>query len=338
MRSDAAVDSNMEISTRDPVRVGIIGVGNCASSFVQGLSYYGNAAANEPVPGLMNCELGGYRVGDIEISSAFDCSDLRQSRCQGPMMPGKLTTDELRGRIEALGPWFHNIELQGVKTAPTHFLGDYPAMKWRRFAHAIPLDLTGRTVLDIGCNAGFYSIEMKRRGAAHVVGIDCDEGYLAQARFAGEVSGFEIEFRKLSVYDVGALGARFDIVLFMGVLYHLRHPLLALDLIHEHVSQDLLVFQSMQRGSRKVAKLKKDYPFLEAEPFNRPEYPKLHFIEHRYAHDPTNWWVPNRACSEAMLRSAGFEITAHPEPEVYICRHVEAAKVAGAVYPARGDQ
>jgi myo-inositol-1-phosphate synthase len=74
MRSDAAVDSNMEISTRDPVRVGIVGVGNCASSFVQGLSYYGNAAANEPVPGLMNCELGGYRVGDIEISSAFDVS------------------------------------------------------------------------------------------------------------------------------------------------------------------------------------------------------------------------------------------------------------------------
>ena len=251
------------------------------------------------------------------------------------MMPGKLTPEEIRSRIETLGPWFHNMELHGVETAPTHCLGDYPARKWRRFAHAIPRDLTGLTVLDIGCNAGFYSIEMKRRGAAHVVGIDCDEDYLAQARFAGEVSGCDIEFRRLSVYDVGVLATRFDIVLFMGVLYHLRHPLLALDLIHEHVSRDTLVFQSMQRGAAKLTRLKKDYPFGETEPFDRPEYPKLHFIEHCYAADPTNWWVPNRACSEAMLRSAGFKITAHPEPEVYICRHVEAPKGAGAVYPAR---
>jgi myo-inositol-1-phosphate synthase len=56
------------------LRVGIVGVGNCASSFVQGLSYYGEAKANEPVPGLMNIELGGYHVGDIEIASAFDIS------------------------------------------------------------------------------------------------------------------------------------------------------------------------------------------------------------------------------------------------------------------------
>jgi ribosomal protein L11 methylase PrmA len=58
-----------------------------------------------------------------------------------------------------------------------------------RFAHAVPEDLTGRTVLDIGCNAGFYAIEMKRRGAARVVGVDSDERYLDQARFAAEVTG-----------------------------------------------------------------------------------------------------------------------------------------------------
>jgi tRNA (mo5U34)-methyltransferase len=248
----------------------------------------------------------------------------------------KLTSDEIRTRVEMLGPWFHNMDLQGVKTAPTHFLGDYPALKWRRFSHAIPLDLSGRTVLDVGCNAGFYSIEMKRRGAVRVVGIDDSDEYLAQARFAGEVSGLEVEFRKLSVYDVGVLGDRFDIVLFMGVLYHLRHPLLALDLIHEHVTRDMLVFQSMQRGSSKLAKLKKDYEFWETDQFDWPAYPKLHFIEQRYADDPTNWWVPNRSCAEAMLRGAGFAIVDHPEHEVYVCRHVEAPKGAAAVYPARG--
>ena len=54
------------------VRIGIVGVGNCASSLVQGLSYYREAKSNEPVPGLMNANLGGYHVRDIEVSAAFD--------------------------------------------------------------------------------------------------------------------------------------------------------------------------------------------------------------------------------------------------------------------------
>src|SRR3982750_3573348 len=158
------------------------------------------------------------------------------------MQTERLTSEQIQQRVKELGRWFHNLDLRGVKTAPDHFLGDYPATKWRRFARAIPDDLTGKSVLDIGCNGGFYSIQMKARGAERVLGLDFDEDYLAQARFAAEVRGFDIEFRKLSVYDVGALGERFDIVLFMGVFYHLRHPLLALDLIHEHVAKDLLVF------------------------------------------------------------------------------------------------
>jgi tRNA (mo5U34)-methyltransferase len=239
--------------------------------------------------------------------------------------------------VGELGPWFHDIDLGGVRTAPEHYLGDYPAVKWRRFASAVPSDLTGRTVLDIGCNAGFYAIEMKRRGADRVVGVDFDERYLAQARFAAEVSGQEIEFRKLSVYDVGLLAERFDVVLFLGVLYHLRHPLLALDLIHAHVAKDLMIFQSMQRGSPEVAPVAADYDFFQQEHFDGPGYPKLHFVEHRYANDPTNWWVPNAAAAEAMLRSAGFAIVGHPEEEVYICRRVERDG-EGAVYPARSPR
>src|ERR1700716_1914614 len=87
-------------------------------------------------------------------------------------------------KIHELGEWFHNMNIGGVQTAPRHFLGDYPAAKWNRFAHAIPADLKGKSVLDIGCNAGFYAIEMKRRGAKRVVGIDSDPAYLQQARFA----------------------------------------------------------------------------------------------------------------------------------------------------------
>ena len=180
------------------------------------------------------------------------------------MMRGRsLSREEIRARIESLGPWFHNIELAGMATAPTHFLGDYPQVKWRQFSHALAPDLSGASVLDIGCNAGFYALEMKRRGARRVLGIDFDKDYLDQARFAAEVSGLEVEFRELSVYDVAELKERFDIVLFMGVFYHLRHPLLALDLIRAHVARDLFVFQSMQRGSGEVEPVAEDYAFFE---------------------------------------------------------------------------
>ena len=167
--------------------------------------------------------------------------------------------------------------------------------------------MRGMTVLDIGCNGGFYAIEMKRRGADRVVGIDNDGGYLAQARFAAEVCGLEIELQQLSVYEVGRLEDKFDVVLFMGVLYHLRHPLLALDLIHEHVAKETLVFQSMLRGSDDRG-------------------------------DPSNWWVPNRACVESMLRSAGFEVRANPEPEVFVCGYRPFPKeTQAAAYAAKRE-
>jgi tRNA (mo5U34)-methyltransferase len=252
------------------------------------------------------------------------------------MMNGALSKREIQQQVEALGPWFHNLDLNGVRTAPEHFLGDYPAVKWERFASAIPADLAGRSVLDIGCNAGFYAIEMKRRGAGRVLGLDTAEDYLAQARFAAQVNELNIEFRKMSVYDVGALKERFDIVVFMGVLYHLRHPLLALDLIHDHVSNDLMLFQSMQRGSAHVEQLAPNYDFWTVDLFDRPTYPKMHFVENRYADDPTNWWIPNRACVEAMLRSSGFQVVDHPELEVYMCRRVDRPQADGQVYPSDG--
>ncbi|MBN8873279.1 MAG: TIGR04290 family methyltransferase [Rhodospirillales bacterium] len=251
--------------------------------------------------------------------------------------PSEWTPDQIRRRAAELGPWFHNMQLKGVWTAPDHFLGDYPAAKWRCYADALPHDLRGKTVLDIGCNGGFFSLEMKRRGADRVLGIDFDEDYLAQARFAADVEGLDIEFRRLSVYDVARLGERFDIVFFIGVFYHLRHPLLALDLVHEHVARDLVVFQSLQRGTTEIAPVAADYDFSETAHFDDPGYPRMHFIEHRYAHDPTNWWAPNRACTEAMLRSAGFEILNRPEEETYLCRRVARSdKEYGAVYPAQG--
>jgi tRNA (mo5U34)-methyltransferase len=244
---------------------------------------------------------------------------------QQALKQAALGAPEIRQKLSTLGQWFHNIDLNGVQTAPEHFLGDFPAIKWERLARCLPEDLTGKSVLDIGCNGGFYSIEMKKRGASRVMAIDLDTRYLNQARFAAEVHQLDIEFHCMSVYDVGSIPEKFDIVLFMGVLYHLRYPLLALDLLSKHVVKDILIFQTLTRGSDGIEHLEEDYPFSETDVFNRPDYPVLHFVEKSYSADPTNWWIPNRACSEAMLRSAGFTIEDQADDDTFVCRHTPSS-------------
>ena len=226
---------------------------------------------------------------------------------------------ELAGRIAELGEWFHNLNLNGVPTAPHHFLGDFPRIKWTQIADAIPADLSGASVLDVGCNGGFYSIEMKRRGAKRVLGIDVDDRYLKQAHFAADTLGYEIELQKCSVYAADQIPGQFDYVFFMGVFYHLRYPLFALDKLIKKVG-GTLVFQTMVRGSGEVQDWQADYPFWTTQIFEERNFPAMYFIEKSYSHDPTNWWIPNRAAVESMLRSSGLEIAAHPEPETWICR------------------
>ncbi len=221
-------------------------------------------------------------------------------------------------RIDELGQWFHNLDLGGVFTAPNHFLGDFPNVKWKHISASIPADLTGATVLDIGCNGGFYCLEMKKRGAERVLGVDVDDRYLNQARFAADTLGMDIEFRKVSVYDVDSLEGQFDFVLFMGVFYHLRYPLLALDKVIKKV-RGQLIFQTMIRGSETIREWDKDYHFWNKQIFESSEFPRMYFVEHSYANDPTNWWIPNRGAAEAMLRSSGLEIVSHPESETWIC-------------------
>ncbi len=238
-----------------------------------------------------------------------------------------MTTTLLRDDVDRLGPWFHNLHLgqdDAVETAPNHPLGDFPSNFFHCFEHVLPLDLTGQTVLDIGCNAGFYSFEMKRRGASRVLGIDSEPLYLRQAEFARDQVGLDVEFRQMDVYDVGQLGERFDLVLFLGVFYHLRHPLYALEKVTSLVGRQLL-FQTMERGSSEPMAVASDYPFQETDVFLGERFPRMYFIEGRFAGDPTNWWIPNSAATAAMLRSVGLAIANQPCREVYLCQSGPAA-------------
>ena len=226
----------------------------------------------------------------------------------------------LRREIEKLGPWFHNLHLPGgLQTAPNHPLGDFPSYKWQRLAPLLPARLDGWRVLDIGCNAGFYTFELARRGA-HVTGIDVNLHYLGQAEWAARQLGLEgnVTFRQMQVYDLAHIDERYDLVLFMGVFYHLRYPLLGLDIVAEKVKR-LMVFQSLTQPGMEEYPTPHDMTLQERELFREPGWPTLAFVEKRLAGDPTNWWVPNHAAVEAVLRSAGLRVTVRPGHEIYLC-------------------
>ena len=225
-----------------------------------------------------------------------------------------------RGAVAALAPWFHNLHLpDGVQTAPDHFLGDFPSFKWREIAPHVPEDLHGWRVLDVGCNAGFYSFELAARGA-RVTALDVDPHYLAQARWAARQFGLQdrIEFRRMQLYDLAREPQQYDLVWFMGVLYHLRHPLLALDILRRRTRR-LLMLQTLTMPGEAAIDPPPDFPIDERARLLAAGWPRMAFIEGRMSGDPTNWWAPDQACVEAMLRSAGFHVRARVADETYLC-------------------
>jgi tRNA (mo5U34)-methyltransferase len=229
--------------------------------------------------------------------------------------------------VESLGDWFHNIHLpSGLQTAPHHPLGDFPTAKWQRIKECIDADLTGWRVLDVGCNAGFYSFELASRGA-DVLAVDSDPRYLAQAEWVSRHLTLERppRFVELSVYQLHQLEGQFDLIWFMGVAYHLRHPLLALDIVRE-LTKGHMMFQMLSFPDAGGVELPEDFPLSERSRIAEPGWPKLGFIEHRLAEDPTNWWAANDTCAQAMLRSSGFEVLESPDHETYWCRGAEVSE------------
>jgi tRNA (mo5U34)-methyltransferase len=224
--------------------------------------------------------------------------------------------------LRALAPWFHNLHLpDGRQTAPDHPLGDFPAFKWNQIGSVLPDDMRGMRALDIGCNAGFYSIALARRGA-EVLGIDVDPHYLRQAEWARERFGIapaQLSLARMQVYDLARVPGSFDVVLFLGVLYHLRYPLLALDLVSDKV-EGLLILQTLTMPGEEVSTPPDDLRLDERDHMLDPGWPKLAFIERRLEDDPTNWWAPNRACVEAMLRSSGLTPVGSPGHEIVVAR------------------
>ncbi len=198
---------------------------------------------------------------------------------------------ELQARVAALR-WYHTIDLgQGIVTPGA----DDTAARLPKIG--MPSDLRGRSVLDIGAWDGFWSFEAERRGAARVVASDHYSWHGAgwgtgqgKAGFelAREALGSRVEDVDLDVLDLSPerLGT-FDVVLFLGVLYHVPNPLLALERVAA-VTRGLLILETV----------------VDMVGISRPAaafYPGRELND-----DPTNWWGPNHAAVGGMLRSLGF--------------------------------
>jgi tRNA (mo5U34)-methyltransferase len=113
-------------------------------------------------------------------------------------------------------------------------------------------------------------------------------------------------------------------VLFLGVLYHLRYPLLALDIVAQRVGE-LLILQTLSMPGESALEPPENLRLDERAAFLEPGWPKMAFIEHRLEDDATNWWAPNSACVEAMLRSCGLVRIGSPGHEITVARRLADA-------------
>jgi len=219
-----------------------------------------------------------------------------------------VTRDEMTAAIERLKPWFHAVEVApGLWTKTGSVAGepaDHPLPTWRIIQGALPADLTGKRVLDVGCNGGFYSMEARRRGAEYVLGVDMGRREVAQANFCRRALGYEgMEFRRLSVYDLSprTVGS-FDVTLALGLIYHLKHIMLGLERLYS-VTRELLILetavlttdQTPASFGRVLGNVQSQlYPLFYVE--NPPEA----------AESVYNWFVPSVEATGAMLRGVGF--------------------------------
>jgi tRNA (mo5U34)-methyltransferase len=201
--------------------------------------------------------------------------------------------DWLESEIDRESYWFHQIELAPDLATP----GWSNPAKEKLPYFGLPERMDGMRVLDIGCAEGFFSFEAERRGAEEVVAIDSYPGSVRRFNICRGALNSRATAFLTNVYDLSPRTfGTFDLVLFFGVLYHLRHPLLALEKIHAVCSGTLLTqtlgFEDPSLGEASVAKF---HPFgIESGPSDKPRF------------DPTVFWVPNAACVRDMLLHVGF--------------------------------
>ncbi|OFV98986.1 MAG: hypothetical protein A3F68_13400 [Acidobacteria bacterium RIFCSPLOWO2_12_FULL_54_10] len=233
---------------------------------------------------------------------------------------------QIESEVRALGWWYQHFELpSGVWTGSGTDPSYKPETRWKFLEPFIPQDLTGKTVLDLGGNAGFFSIQAKRLGAERCVLVEPYVEFVRQAEYATGEFGVNVEIvnEDVHVYCL-TTEDRFDLVFFLGLFYHLKYPSLVLDRLAE-MTKHRLYFQSHIVGSAEPNYPEKPNYVRETddELIEHPGFPRMVFIEKLYNRDPTNWWIPNAAALEPMVRSAGMKVVARPHQQLVVAEPEE---------------
>ncbi len=222
----------------------------------------------------------------------------------------QITADEARARISKVEYWYHRIEVfPGIVTPG---MGDSEAHRQRFDALGMPQDATGMRVLDIGCADGYFSFLMEKRGADEVVAIDYRDAKSSGFSVAQEMLASKVTYHVENVYDLTPEKyGRFDLVLFFGVLYHLRNPLLALDRIRQIMNPGGLLFVESQIID--TATLMPDGTFKALNDLSPAlsAIPLWQFYSRDSLHkDATTKWAPNITGLRQVVEEAQFKVTA----------------------------
>jgi tRNA (mo5U34)-methyltransferase len=250
--------------------------------------------------------------------------------------------EQAREELRRLGWWYQHFELpNGLRTGDGAEPAYQPEQRWRLFEPYVPADLTGKSVLDLGGNAGYFSIQMKLRGAARCVLVDPYDEFVAQARFASRQFGVELEIAQEDAHVFCLTCAeRFDYVLFLGLFYHLKYPAIVLDRVAEMTKERLFLASNVLGPAAEPQAEKAAYErYTDDYLLENPAFPRLVFIEQLYNSDPTNWWLPNHSALPALLRSAGMQVIARPHSHVIVADPVSnpgKAIYGNLVFPRYG--
>jgi tRNA (mo5U34)-methyltransferase len=274
------------------------------------------------------------------------------------------TTEEIRQRVEELGWWYHHFELpSGVWTGNGEPPAYDPVERWELIEPHLPDDLEGKTVLDVGGNSGYFSLRMKQRGAGRCLMVEPVVEFVEQATFVFEQFGVEVE---VVCEDVHAYclttDERFDYVLFLGLFYHLKYPVLVrlaemtkeLIFFNSHIERlapqapaaNETALSTLGRVRRSLARRLDPSRGVEAaegdverDELQSPSFPRMSFLEGAYRGDLSNWWVPNYEALEPLARSAGLKVLDRPHPEMLVAepeRYFGTARYGELVFPRYG--
>ncbi len=231
------------------------------------------------------------------------------------------TREMIEQEMRSLGWWYQHFEFpNGLRTGNGQEPGYDAKARWNFMVPFVPDNLEGASVLDLGGNAGFFSIQMKLRGASRCVLVDPFVEFNRQAQFAADQFQVELEIVNEDAHTFClTTDERFDYVIFLGLLYHLKYPNLVLDRLAEmtkkriYIQSFIIGDESDRYHDKANYKRSVDDPLLQD-----PAYPKLMFVENLYNGDSTNWWIPNFTALSALVRSAGLKVLDRPHPQIII--------------------